>query len=127
MVSKKPLPELTKAELDVMRVMWREGRLSAREVHELLSEETDWAYSTTRTVMDRMVEKGVLAKRPFHAINLFEPRITKAMGLARLVRDFAARVLQVDPASVVPLFAQGDALTAEELDEMSRILEDADG
>ncbi len=127
MGSEKTLPELTKAELDVMKVLWQEGRLSAREVHERLSEDTDWAYSTTRTVMDRMVEKGVLAKRPFHGINLFEPRITKAMGLARLVRDFAARVLQVDPASVVPLFAQGDAMTAEELDEMSRILEEADG
>jgi predicted transcriptional regulator len=122
--SKKLLPELTKAELDVMKVLWHEGRLSARELHERLSEDTDWAYSTTRTVMDRMVEKGVLAKQPFHGINLYEPRISKAMGLARLVRDFAARVLEVDPASVVPLFAQGDALTAAELDEMSRLLED---
>lgn len=121
---KKPLPELTKAELDVMKVLWHEGRLSARELHERLSEDTDWAYSTTRTVMDRMVGKGVLAKQPFHGINLYEPRISKAMGLARLVRDFAARVLEVDPASVVPLFAQGDALTAAELDEMSRLLED---
>jgi predicted transcriptional regulator len=49
------LPDLSDSELDVMRALWKGGRLSAREVHDTVSPEREWAYSTTRTVLDRMV------------------------------------------------------------------------
>ena len=41
------LPELTKSELAILRVLWRRGEASAREVHEGLPETLGWAYSTT--------------------------------------------------------------------------------
>lgn len=127
-MKREPLPELAGSELDVMKVLWEDGELSAREIHERVQERLGWAPSTTRTVLDRMVKKGLLEKRDSHGINLYVPLVSKAGGLARLVRDFAARVLELDHAAVVPLFARSKVLTREELDELSRLLdEEADG
>ncbi|MEM7483221.1 MAG: BlaI/MecI/CopY family transcriptional regulator [Acidobacteriota bacterium] len=117
------LPDLAASELDVLSVLWADGRRSAREVHEALADTHDWAYSTTRTVLDRMVKKGLVDKVSFHRMWLFEPAISRPRGLARRVRDFADKVLGLDAAAVVPLFARGNALTAEEIDELSRLLE----
>jgi BlaI family transcriptional regulator, penicillinase repressor len=106
-----------------MKVLWTAGRLSAREVHERVEESLGWAYSTTRTTLERLAKKGVLSKQRFHGLTLYEPKISKARGLARRVLDFAERVLESEPAPVVSLFARSEALTEAEIEELSRLLD----
>ncbi|MCJ7754941.1 MAG: BlaI/MecI/CopY family transcriptional regulator [Thermoanaerobaculales bacterium] len=129
MADRKELPELSRAELDLIRILWSDGQLSARQVHERLTDDYDWAYSTTRTMLDRMVAKGHLTREGFHGVNLFTPVISRPLGLARLVQDFAERVLEMDPSTVVSLFASGSRLSPAELEELARLIEvgDADG
>lgn len=110
-----------------MKVLWRSGRLSAREVHEEVAGELGWAASTTRTTLERMAKKGVVVKKTFHGLHLYEPAISKARGLAARVREFAERVLEIDPAPVVSLFAESEALTPEEVAELSSLLEEPAG
>lgn len=117
-------PDLTKSELAVLKVLWRAGELSAREIHEGVADVLEWAYSTTRTTVDRMAAKGLLAKRSFHGIYLYEPRISRPAGLAAVVRDLAERVLETDYAPVVSLFAEANDLSSEEVEELERLLEE---
>ena len=118
------LPRLTDAELDVIKVLWRGGRLSAREVHDLIAESQGWAYSTTRTTLERMVRKGLVRRGSFHGLHLYEPVVSRAAGFARRVREFASQVLEASPSSVVPLFAESGALTHDEVDELLGLLEE---
>jgi len=117
------LPELSKTELDIMKILWKGGRMSGREVHDELNVTYNWAYSTSKTILDRMVVKGLLSKENFHGVFLYEPLITRPMGLAQLVRNFADRVLEMDYGSVVSLFARSKTLTPAEIAELSRLLE----
>lgn len=126
MTRRKPLPELTGTELEVMKALWPKGKLSAREIHERLGEGHGWATSTTRTILERMVAKGLVAKGSFHGLYLYEPRISRPLGLARRVRSFAEEVLELEWAPVVSLFARSQALSAEEVEELSRLLEAMD-
>ncbi len=119
------LPQLTAIELEVMKVLWRGARLSAREVHDQVAPRLGWAYSTTRTTMERMVRKGLLAKQSFHGIHLYEPLISRASGLARRVRDFAEQVLEINHAPVVSLFAESATLSPEEISELRNLLDQA--
>lgn len=116
------LPELSRAELDVMRILWEEHKLSAREIHEKVGETYGWAYSTTRTVLDRLAAKGHLERKSFHGVNLYTPAISRPQGLAHLVRDFADRVLEIEPAAVVALFARDSRLTPAEVEELSLLV-----
>lgn len=116
------LPRLTDAELDVIKVLWNRGKLSAREVHDLVAESQGWAYSTTRTTLERMVRKGLLRRGSFHGLHLYEPVVSRAAGFALRVREFASQVLEASPASVVPLFAESGVLTDDEVDELLDLL-----
>ena len=116
-------PELSKSEYDILRVLWKRGRLTVREVHDELLPHSGWAYTTTKTILDRMAKKGLLERMEFHGIFLYKPRISRPMGLARLVKFFADRVLETDTQSVVDMFAQGGALTPEEIAELEKLLE----
>ena len=107
-----------------MKTLWKNGRMSAREIHQDAGQSRDWNYSTTRTVVERMVQKNLLNKEKFHGIYLYLPTITRPQGLAQWVRHFAERVLEMDYAPVVSLFTQGQTLSVEEIEELQRLLDE---
>ena len=118
----KKLPELSKSEYDILRILWKNGKQSVREVHDQLHDTSGWAYTTTKTMMDRMIGKKLLIREDFHGVFLYRPLITRPQGLARLVEFFADRVLEMDAGSVVSLFAASKAITPEEIEELNQLL-----
>jgi predicted transcriptional regulator len=123
MTVKKDLPQLTPVELEVMKVLWGEESLSAREVHQRLADRTGWAYSTTRTTVERMVRKGLVAKNDFHGLHIYSASVSRVAGLARMVRDFAQQVLETSHVPVVSLFADSGALDEHEVEELKELLD----
>ena len=122
MPKKKQLPDLTKAEFDILRVLWKSGRLSVREVHDHVTENNSWAYTTTKTVMDRMVKKELLKRESFHRVFLYTPLISRPLGFARFISFFSDSILEMDYSAVMSLFGRSKALTPEEIKELSTIL-----
>lgn len=56
-------PEPTKAELEILRVLWEHGTATVRFVNDRLNEGTrDVNYTTTLKLMQIMVEKGLLTR-----------------------------------------------------------------
>jgi predicted transcriptional regulator len=127
MVNLNELPQLNSTELEVMKILWDADGLSAREVHERIGDHMGWAYSTTRTTIERMVRKGLVKKSVFHGLHLYTAAVSRASGLARMVRDFARQVVETSHAPVVSLFAESGRLDEEEIDELSRLLDELDG
>ena len=121
-MKEKTLPDLSKAEYEILRVLWKRGLSSVREVHEHLHTVQGWAYTTTKTMMDRMAAKSLLKREDFHGVFLYEPLITRPAGMARLIEFFADRVLEMDAASVVAMLGQTQAITPEELEELERLV-----
>lgn len=116
------MDKISSNEYDILKILWQHKRLSSREIHENISGTTDWAYSTTRTVLDRMVKKGILNKNKFHGLNLYAPEISHVKCIAGQIKSFASKVLETDPLSMLPLFAKTDVLSPEEIDELKTIL-----
>ena len=52
--------ELTEAEWEIIQVVWEREPCAAPEVQEELVARKKWTYSTVKTLMDRMVAKGLL-------------------------------------------------------------------
>lgn len=106
-----------------LRILWKSGRFNVREVHEQLIENYNWAYSTTKTMMDRMVKKGLLRREEFHGVYLYKPLLSRPKGFARFIQFFADRVLELDYGSVVSLFSRSKALSPEEIEELRLLLD----
>lgn len=85
----------TDAELDVLKVFWRDGPLSAREVQTRIEEDLAWSSSTTRTVLERMRTKGFLTRRDVHGVAVYIPAQAKVAVIGGLMRRLGA-LLEVD-------------------------------
>lgn len=118
-----PQIEPSPAELSILKVLWRDGRLSARELQDRAGQDQGWSYSTTRTVVQRMVDKGLLDRDSMHGLAVFTPAVGKVDLISRLVRGFAARVLEADPAALpASAFAGSRLLDAAERAELEALL-----
>ncbi|MDO3386687.1 BlaI/MecI/CopY family transcriptional regulator [Gilvimarinus sp. SDUM040013] len=120
------LPELSKSEHDVLNVLWARDQMSVREVHDLLATDGSRAYTTTKTVMDRMLQKQLLQRENFHGVFVYRAAISRPRGLARLVHNFARRVLEVDNVSAVSLFSGSKKISKAELAELEALLQKLD-
>jgi len=75
-MAKKPV-ELTEAEWTIIKAVWEGEPCSAPAIQEQLHPRTAWTYSTVRTLMDRMVGKGLLCAEKVGHGTVFRSAVTR--------------------------------------------------
>ena len=76
----KPIVELTEAEWSVIKAVWETEPCTAPVIQERLAKPTGWTYSTVRTLMDRMVAKGVLKAKKDSKLTIYQSAVTRAQA-----------------------------------------------
>jgi BlaI family penicillinase repressor len=69
--------ELTEAEWTIIKSVWENEPCAAPTIQEKLFKQTEWTYSTVRTVMDRMVVKGLLTAEKVRNLTLYRTAVTR--------------------------------------------------
>jgi BlaI family penicillinase repressor len=114
-------PSPTDAELDILKCFWRDGDLSAREVQTRIAADLGWTSSTTRTVLERMRAKGILARREVHGMAVYSPAQPKVAVIHGVMRRLAA-MLDIDGALPAAAFSGSQILDAGEIAELEAAL-----
>ena len=73
----KPYVELTESEWSVIKAVWETEPCTAPAIQEKLAKPTGWTYSTVRTLMDRMVAKGVLTAKKAGKLTIYHSVVTR--------------------------------------------------
>lgn len=110
------------SELELLKILWKEAPLSARELQDRLPEGLGWAASTTRTVLERMRAKGLLERREVHGVAVFAPADSKTQVLGGVLKRLM-RVLEVDGPLPASAFSGSQVLSEAELAELQAILD----
>ncbi len=64
---------LSEMEWGIMKAVWKSEQTSVRDVWERVSPRKAVAYTTVQTYMERLVEKGYLAKEKIGLVNFYRP------------------------------------------------------
>ena len=72
--------ELTEAEWTIIKAVWEHEPCAAPAIQEKLFKCTEWTYSTVRTLMDRMVAKGLLTAEKIRNLTQYKSAITRAQA-----------------------------------------------
>ncbi len=73
----KTRAELTEAEWAIMKAVWENEPCTAPDIREKLWRQMQWTYSTVRTLMDRMVGKGLLTAEKAQHPTLYRSAVTR--------------------------------------------------
>lgn len=116
------IPSVT--ELTLLKCLWKQQPLSARELHQQVEAELQWSYSSTRKTLERMVEKDMLVLQTAHGINVYKAKLEKIETLAAFTRDFGRRVMELDEPLSVNMFTGSKLVSHAELAELEQLLLD---
>ena len=122
MASKTPLV-LTRQELALMKVVWRAGHATVREVYEALREERRVAYTTVMTMLNILESKGYLRKEPEGRAYRYHPTQPERRVMTALVRDFVDRVFDGAATPLLAHLVTDTRLSKPERDALKRLID----
>jgi BlaI family transcriptional regulator, penicillinase repressor len=114
-------PDMTPAELRVMKALWQLGKGSVAEVRaELQQRGNELAYTTVMTLLGRLAAKNAVlvdkAREPF----VYRPAHRRESVLRERLREFVRDVFDGQADSLVLRLVEDESLTREELREIER-------
>ena len=77
--------KLTEAEWQIMNSLWKKNPASARELMEFLPKDKNWAYTTIKTMLSRLVTKKVVSESKSGNTSMYKPLITKTKARSKAV------------------------------------------
>ena len=118
------MERIAEGEYAVMEVLWDDAPLTAAEVAERVPEDRGWSLATVKTMLSRLLAKGVLRHEADGRRYLYRPAIRREDYVAeesgRLIdRMFAGRV-----TPLVAHLAASDRLSAEDIAEIEALLKE---
>jgi BlaI family penicillinase repressor len=118
--------KLSEFELDVMAHFWSDGDLSAPELFERFGEARGVTYSTVKTIVDRLEQKGAIERVSKDGRTIFYRPAVKQERLQKpLLKSLVRRLFGGD---LRPLFAQllrDERLSDEDLEYVQKLVAEA--
>jgi predicted transcriptional regulator len=114
----------TDAELAILRVLWAEGPCTVRQVHDVLSRDRPLAYTTSLKTLQIMTEKGLVVREDLGRQHVYRARYREQETQRRLVGDLLDRAFGGSLAGLVMQALASKRASAEELQEIRRLLAD---
>jgi len=116
---------ISEAELAVMEALWASPvPLTAQEVHERIDPSRDWSDRTVKTMLGRLLAKGVLAHEEEGRRYLYRPTVKRDAYVAGESRRLVDRLFGGRAAPLVAHLAEGDGLSAQDIAELEALLKE---
>lgn len=116
-------PNPTEGELAILHVLWRLDRAATvREVHEILLQSKDTAYTTVLKMLTIMADKGLLQRDESERSHRYRPVHPEPVVQSSLLRDFMRLTFAGSAVQLVQRALDNSNTSAKELDEIERLI-----
>ena len=119
--SEQPTP----GELEILKIIWDRGPSNGRDVMDLLNQDgRDRAYTSVTSLMNVMVDKGLLRRKPEGRAFIYEAILPRQKTLTGIVRDLVGRAFEGSASALVAHLLDDTKLSREEIDQIRRTIDE---
>lgn len=93
-------------EAEIMDAAWRLGKVTVREMREALKKKKAYSFNTIMTVMNRLVEKKLLAKKAADGTFAYTPAVERDAFLSDVTRTVVSALVRDGAIFQVAAFAE---------------------
>ena len=115
--------ELTEAEWEIIEVVWEHEPCAAPAVQEELAARKQWTYSTVKTLMDRMVAKGLLTTERIRNLILYRAAIRRDEAQRGELMRAVKRAFGGAFTPMMQFMLDSDALSPQELEDLQSLVQ----
>ena len=116
----KSLPNLSRFELQCLRLLWDEDEATVRDIHDKIKDAP--SYSTVRKIFERLEGKGAVERvRRDGAAWVYRSAVAPTPVIQREIRRFLDGLFNGSAGPLVAHLAEMDALSLEDLKEIEKL------
>ena len=117
-------PAISDAEWEIMNVLWDDAPRTATDVADALKDRVTWNTNTVKTLLGRLVKKGVVRFKPEGNRYLYSPALPRERYVRQESASFLDRVFGGDASPMLAHFVRNADLSDEQIEELRRILDE---
>ena len=114
--------ELTEGEWAIITAVWLNQPCAAPAVQEKLEKRKSWSYSTVKTMMDRMVDKGLLKTKRMRNIILYRAAITRSQAQKSEIRRTLKRAFDGALTPMMQFMLDHNRISAKQLSQLESMI-----
>lgn len=114
--------ELYDTEWAILRVVWEQEPCAAPTVQEALAEQRAWTYATVKTLMDRMVKKGLLKVKKMRNLYLYQAAITRTRAQKSEVKRAVKQAFDGAFSPLMQFVLENEDLTQDDYQQMEQLI-----
>lgn len=118
------LPQISEAEFEVMKVIWKYAPISTNKVTEKLTQTTDWSPKTIQTMLKRLVTKKALTYEKQSRVFVYTPLVPETEYIRQESNSFLNKYYNGNIVSMLTSYLEYDKLSKTELDTLRHLLSD---
>ena len=119
---KKGKKELTRAEEQIMRYLWKIEKGFVKDIIEQFPEPKP-AYTTVTTIIRILVRKGFIGYHQYGKTNEYYPLVSKSIYVDNHLREIVKKYFNGSVAKFASFFAQDDNLSISDLEEINKLID----
>ena len=112
------------AEWKVMEALWERSPATVRDVMDRVSKRTGWAYTTVKTILERLVAKGAIRRRQRDRAGWFDPLVTQRKARRSAVKSLLDRAFDGAFGSLLQHLAAEERLSPRDRRRLEALLEE---
>jgi BlaI family penicillinase repressor len=112
----------SEAEWKVMRVVWRQPGAAVREIVAELADDTAWSYSTVKTMLARLAEKGALTLVKDGNLYRYTAAVAEREAQRSAVRSLLDRAFDGTLGSLLHHLVAEEKLSRRDVEELRGLL-----
>lgn len=117
------LPQISEAEYEVMKIVWKYAPVSTNEITEKLLRTTAWSPKTIQTLIKRLVAKGALTYEKQSRMFVYTPLINENEYVRQESSSFLKRFYDGNITTMLSAYITDEKLSKEEIEQLRSILE----
>ena len=121
---RKPSSQPTEVELQILRILWDDSPITARQIHNRLTEVRDTNYSTTVKMLSVMLDKGLVRRDESVRPQVFRPAATQKRTQQGMLKDLIHKAYDGSVSSLVLQALASQKASPEELAEIRGMLDE---
>lgn len=116
------LPQISEAEFEVMKIVWKHAPISTNEITERLTETTTWSPKTIQTLIKRLVTKGALTYEKQSRVFVYTPLVDENEYIGQESNTFLKRFYDGNITAMLSAYIENDRLSETEIDSLRSLL-----
>lgn len=116
--------KLTDTEWQIMTLLWKQHPATAREMANRLPKEVKWAYTTIKTLLSRLVDKGAVGEKKRGNVSIYKPLISQDDARKSAIRSLIDKAFGGMVAPMMHFLAEETGINEKKRKQLLNLLDD---